>query len=115
MAQPQGFVEIGKEDLVCLLNRSLYGLKQSPRAWYEEIDSFLRLSGWQRSSSDPNLYFLRDGESITIILLFVDDLLLTSSNNQEITRVKGDLKLKYEMKELGEIKKYLGLQFKFLP
>lgn len=45
MLQPPGFAKPGSEHLVCKLNRSIYGLKQSPRAWYEEVDAFLRSHG----------------------------------------------------------------------
>lgn len=61
MVQPPGFELPGSEHLVCRLNRSIYGLKQSPRAWYEEIDQFLRSLGWVRSAADSNLYFINVG------------------------------------------------------
>ena len=49
MDQPEGFVVPGKEDLVCKLKRSLYGLKQSPRHWYKRFDSFMLAHGFMRS------------------------------------------------------------------
>lgn len=58
MQQPPGFITADNPHFVCRLRKSLYGLKQSPRAWYEEVDSFLRSIGCTRSALDPNLYFL---------------------------------------------------------
>ena len=56
LTQPEGFVEHGKEHLVCKLKKALYGLKHAPRSWYEKIDSFFLQQGFMRSKSDPNLY-----------------------------------------------------------
>jgi hypothetical protein len=80
MQQPPGFEVPGMENKVCLLNHSLYGLKQSPREWYSEIDSFLRSKGWTRSIYDPNLYFISEGSTITVLMLHVDDLLVLGSS-----------------------------------
>lgn len=115
MLQPPGFSLPGLEHLVCLLKRTLYGLKQSPRAWYQAIDSFLLSSGWQRSTQDHNLYFFTSGSILVIILLFVDDLLITGNSNAKIDETKKQLKQQYEMKELGPVTRYLGVQIDTLP
>lgn len=109
MKQPPGFAVPGCEHLVCYLRRSLYELKQSPRTWYQEIDTYLRQSGWSRSMADPNLYFLREGPDILILMLFVDDLLITGSNPARIQQMKLLLGDKYRMKDLGEVQRYLGV------
>jgi hypothetical protein len=57
MKQPPGFEVPGKEDMVCLHNRSLYGLKQSPCQWYEEFNTYLRSIGWSKSTLDPTYTF----------------------------------------------------------
>ena len=101
MEQPPGFVVPGHEDKVCQLNRSLYGLKQSPRQWYEEIDNHLRKSGWTCSELDPNLYFLREGDTITVLMLYVDDLLIFGSSKEKVAEIKVQLGQKYKMKDLG--------------
>ena len=64
-----------------------------------------------RSAADPNLYIRRTGKSIVLILLYVDDLFVTGSHPEEITEVKEMLKKQYEMKDLGRIQKYLGIEF----
>lgn len=115
MQQPPGFERKGLEHLVCKLYKSIYGLKQSPRAWYQEIDTYLRAHGWTRSDADPNLYFLQEGDSIVLLLLYVDDLLITGNTPSRVAEVKKQLQEKYEMKDLGEIRKYLGVEFTHTP
>lgn len=115
MQQPPGFAVPRSEHLVCHLRCSLYGLKQSPRTWYQEINSYLRQFGWSRSNADPNLYFLRDKGDLLILMLFVDDLLLTGSNSFRIRQIKALLGEKYKMKDLGAVQRYLGVEFDRLP
>jgi hypothetical protein len=111
MKQPPGFEVPGQEDKVCRLLRSLYGLKQSPRQWYEEIDGYLRSTGWTRSQLDPNLYFLKQGKTLTILLLYVDDLLIFGSDKGTVVNIKAQLGSQYKMKDLGLVNHYLGVDF----
>ncbi len=64
MDQPEGFVQKGKEHLVCKLIKALYGLKQSPRAWYQRIDSFFINEGFCRSHADHSLYIKQTDDYI---------------------------------------------------
>jgi hypothetical protein len=64
---------------VCRLKKALYGLKQAPKAWYSKIDSYLRGMGFTKSEADPNLYFLLVGFEVLILVLYVDDLILTGA------------------------------------
>lgn len=75
MEQPQGFVQ--DPSLVCHLHKSLYGLKQAPRAWYAKMDSLLLKVGFTRCHSDPNIYILQQDDTLTFLVLYVDDLLIT--------------------------------------
>ena len=59
MFQPKGFLKKGQEDLVCKLNKALYGLKKAPRYWYIKIDSFFAQKGFEKRKNDPNLYAKR--------------------------------------------------------
>lgn len=83
----------------------------SPRTWYQEIDNYLRASGWTRSIADPNLYFLHSNSNILILMLFVDDLLITGSDPHQIQQMKTLLGEKYKMKDLGAVQRYLGVEF----
>jgi len=86
----------------------LYGLKQAPWAWYSRIDNYLREMGFQRSEVDSNLYFLA-GEKPLILVLYVDDLFLTR-DEQLIADCKVNLAAKFEMKDLGLMHYFLGLE-----
>ena len=82
MTRPPGFEVEGKEYKVCKLIEALYGLKQAPRAWYAKIDDYLRHVGFHRSESDDTLYFRMQDKNLVIIILYVDDLIIT--RNQEV-------------------------------
>ena len=77
--QPDGFVIHEKESHVCRLKKALYGLKQAPRAWYENIDGYLMSLGFNKSVVDPNLCYKIVGDECLILVLYIDDLFLTSS------------------------------------
>ena len=102
---------MGKENHVCLLKKSLYGLKQSPRQWYKKFDSFMVSINFSCSNYDSCVYFkkLSSGEFI-YLLLYVDDMLITASNMEEIVRLKEQLGSTFEMKDLGAAKSILGME-----
>lgn len=109
MTQPEGYVKEGEEELVCKLNKSIYGLKQSSRCWYNTIDQFLKNSGYVQSSSDPCLYIKREGDDIMLIALYVDDLVTASNSTTMLQREKEALRKRFEMKDLGEVHYCLGI------
>ena len=65
--------------LLCRLKKSLYGLKQAPRAWYGKMDCFFLSIGFVRCKYDPNVYLQHIGDVLQVIVLYVDDLMITSS------------------------------------
>lgn len=73
---------------MCLLKRFLYGLEQSSRQWYEEIDTYLPPNEWTRSQLDLNLYFLRDDRTIIVLWLYVDDLVIFGDSSFCVTEIK---------------------------
>nr|PNR50667.1 hypothetical protein PHYPA_009853 [Physcomitrium patens] len=79
---------------VSRLHKSLYSLKQTPRAWFEKINDFLDTYNFGRTKADYSLYLLRDNKGITILILYVNDLLITGSSNNKITWIKNQLILK---------------------
>ena len=89
ITQPDGFKVVGKENWVCKLRKSLYGLKQSRRQWYKRFDQFMISQNYTRSSFDHYVYFhkLQDG-SFIYLLLYVDDMLI-ASGNQEDMQIEG--------------------------
>jgi hypothetical protein len=104
----EGFEVGNKETHVCRLRRALYGLKQEPRACYSRIDNYLREMGFQQSEVDLNLYFLV-GEVPHILVLYVYDLFLTG-DEQLIADCKVNLVVEFEMKDLGLLHYFLGLE-----
>lgn len=111
MVQPEGFVQPGNENLVCKLNKSLYGLKQSPRAWYQKIDTFLVHIGFTRSIADHSLYFMQKGQHVVIVIIYVDDLIILASCMSSLKALKAMLENEYEMSDLGELHFCLGVEF----
>jgi transposase InsO family protein len=110
MEQPLGFEVHEGKDMVCLLKKSLYGLKQSPRQWYKRFDSYMLKQGYQRSSFDSCLYF--KGSNIledVYLLLYVDDMLLISKSTKKISVLKHVLSKEFDMKDLGDARKILGI------
>ena len=107
MAQPEGYARGVK---VCLLQKSLYGLKQSPRQWYKKFDMFMLGIGFKRSTFDLCVYYkgLSNGEFI-YLLLYVDDMLIACKHMDEIDNLKKLMSSKFEMKDLGEAKKILEI------
>jgi hypothetical protein len=107
--QPQGFEVEDRKSHVCRLKKALYGLRQAPRAWYGRIDSFLTSLGFTKSKENSNLYFkIMDNEPV-ILLLYVDDLFLTGEEKL-IAECKHRLSAEFEMKDLGLMHYFLGLE-----
>ena len=111
MAQPEEFVAQGKEQFVCKLKKSLYGLKQSPRQWYMRFDKFMLDIGYERSIKDQCVYVcaLQGGGHI-YLLLYVDDMLIASKDKEEVKHLKSRLAEEFDMKDLGPAKKILGME-----
>ncbi len=107
--QPEGFVEEGKEHLVCKLKQSLYGLKQSPRCWNSTLDAHLKRMGYVQSTSDPCIYTSTGGKS-SIIGVYVDDFVVAGKSSEQIEQVKTTLSQKFDVKDLGELHHFLGVQ-----
>jgi len=107
--QPEGFEVQGRKTHVCRLKKFLYGLKQAPRALYERIDNYLMKMGFTRSEADPNLYFKVEKDKPLILVLYVDDLFLIG-DDPLIHQCKRELASEFEMKDLGLMRYFLGLE-----
>lgn len=112
MKQPaHGFAEVGREDMVCHLPKSIYGLKQSPRQWNKRFDSFILSKGFSKSPYDSYVYRKSVSNNVFIlVLLYIDDILIASTNKLEIEKLKIAFNRKFEMKNLGVAKKILGME-----
>lgn len=93
-----------------MLQRSLYGLKQSPRQWNKRFDQFMKTQEYTRSLFDPCVYFrCFDNDNYVYLLLYVDDMLVAAKDMKEISRLKDILSREFEMKDLGAAKRILGI------
>ncbi|VVA40913.1 PREDICTED: Retrovirus-related Pol poly from transposon, partial [Prunus dulcis] len=110
MAQPPGFEDSHHPTLVCKLLKSLYGLKQAPRAWNDRFTSFLPTLGFQHTYSDSSLFVKQVDSGIVILLVYVDDIIITGSAVSEIHKVIQSLTVEFEIKDLGDLHYFLGLQ-----
>ena len=100
--QPEGFVEEGKEHLVCKLKQSLYGLKQSPRCWNSTLDTHLKGMGYVQSTNDPCIYTTSEGD-FSIIGVYVDDFVIAAESSDKIEQVKTAPSQKFDVKDLGKL------------
>ena len=116
MKQPQGYVKLdnNNEPLVCRLNKSLYGLKQSGRNWNIMLHSFLLDIGFKQSLADNCVYIKYEDNVKTIIIVWVDDLIIAASDDNTLNDVKSSLSEKFKMKDLGKLSWFLGFQFDFI-
>ncbi len=84
MEQPQGFVHQGFEHLVCKLHKSLYGLKQSSRAWNQKLDAFLKSIEFMKNEADPGVYVVQVGDVKFFIVVDVDDLIFVCNDQNKL-------------------------------
>jgi hypothetical protein len=109
MTIPQG-LEGFSADKVCKLSKSLYGLKQASRKWYEKLSQFLTSHSFIQVPSDPTLFVKKTSTSFTALLVYVDDIVLTGDSMSEITNIKTRLHQTFGIKDLGTLKFFLGLE-----
>ncbi|WVZ58331.1 hypothetical protein U9M48_008612 [Paspalum notatum var. saurae] len=112
MRQPPGFVVAGEEKKVLQLRKALYGLRQAPRAWNIKLDSTLATLGFKKCASEHALYTRRSKEGTLIVGVYVDDLIVTGSMQQETDRFKAEMAAKFKMSGLGLLSYYLGIEVK---
>ncbi|CAA7029216.1 unnamed protein product [Microthlaspi erraticum] len=111
MYQPEGYVDEKQRDKVCLLKKSLYGLKQSPRQWNKRFDEFMKTQDFTRSKHDQCVYTKEiSHENYIYLLLYVDDMLLAARDMSDIVNLKKQLSSTFEMKDLGAARRILGME-----
>jgi hypothetical protein len=95
---------------VCKLKKSLYGLKQASRQWNHKLTAALISIGYRRSYADPSLFVKHASSLFTTLLVYVDDVVLAGTNLSEINSVKAFLHHSFRIKDLGELKFFLGIE-----
>jgi hypothetical protein len=109
MQVPEG-VTCHKRNQVCKLKKSLYGLKQASRKWYEKLSNLLTTEGYTQSISDYSLFTKKFDQHFIAILVYVDDIIITGTSLTEIDRMKHILDTNFKIKDLGQLKYFLGLE-----
>ncbi|KAM2925447.1 hypothetical protein FF1_042962 [Malus domestica] len=109
MQQPPGFIDPLFLDHVCKLRKLLYGLKQAPRAWFDKLFQALHALGFTQSSSDASLFVL-NGPQLVIVLVYVDDILVTGPNSTLCHQFIQQLSDRFPVKDLGPLHYFLGLE-----
>jgi hypothetical protein len=110
MHQPPGYVDPHKPDYVCKLDKALYGLKQAPRAWYSRFSTKLKTLRFKASKADTSLFIYSKGGVTTFLLVYVDDIIVTSSCSGAVDALLKDLNSEFVLKELGALHYCLGIQ-----
>ncbi|RVW47053.1 Retrovirus-related Pol polyprotein from transposon TNT 1-94 [Vitis vinifera] len=110
MVQPENFESNDSKQLVCRLKRSIYGLKQASRQWYRKFDQVITSFGFKENTVDQCIYLKFSESKFIILVLYVDDILLASSDVGLLHETKRFLSSKFDMKDLGNASFVLGIQ-----
>ncbi|KAJ9557005.1 hypothetical protein OSB04_011619 [Centaurea solstitialis] len=112
LEQPEGFVMPRQENKVCRLIKSLYGLKQAPKQWHERFDTTVTNFGFRHNGADRCIYSKCTSNYTVVICLYVDDMLIISTDLEGISETKKYLSSNFKMKDLGEVDTILGIKVK---
>nr|GEU36863.1 copia protein [Tanacetum cinerariifolium] len=115
VSQPNGFVDPDFPNHVYRLKKALYGLKKSPRAWYDKISSFLIEHHFTKGIVDPTLFTQRDRDDILLVQIYVDDIIFGSTNPVFSNTFAKLTKDNFKMSMIGKMKFFLGLQIHQSP
>ena len=107
---PPGFETSQTNGEVLRLHRSLYRLKQSPRAWFDRFRQSMLKRGYIQSNADHTLFFKHATGKVAILIVYVDDIVITRDDVTEIVDLKKYLAQEFEVKDLGQLKYFLGIE-----
>uniref|UniRef100_A0A2N9GRZ3 Reverse transcriptase Ty1/copia-type domain-containing protein n=1 Tax=Fagus sylvatica TaxID=28930 RepID=A0A2N9GRZ3_FAGSY len=110
MHQPPGYIHPSFPDHVCQLKKALYGLKQAPRAWFSRLSTQLIELGFHGSLSDTSLFIYKSSIYTMFILIYVDDIIITSSSTLAIDNLLSSLQHDFAVKNLGSLHYFLGIE-----
>jgi hypothetical protein len=108
--QPPGFVIPDKEGKVLRLRKALYGLRLAPRAWNAKLDSTLKGMGFGQSLHEAVIYRWGNGGNALLVGVYVDDLVITGTKNAEVATFKEEMKVTFQMSDMGLLSFYLGIE-----
>lgn len=103
--------DITSSSLVCRLKKSLYGIRQASTQWYVRLSLTLKAQGYTHSQNDYSLFLNKSHSSTIIVVVYVDDILVTGNDANEITNIKTFLNEQFQIKDLGLIHFFLCIEF----
>lgn len=109
MKPPPGLFSLTTSD-VCKLKQSLYGLKQAPRAWFDKFRSTFLQFSFEQSNYDSSLFLQKTSTGCVLLLVYVDDIIITGTDSSLLTSLQQQLKDSFHMKDLGTLTYFLGLE-----
>ncbi|GMJ05011.1 hypothetical protein HRI_004170300 [Hibiscus trionum] len=111
MKLPLGYGSYEKDsNMVCKLQKSIYGLKQASRQWFTAFSSVVLQLGFNQSPSDHSLFVKGTGDSLICLLVYVDDIIIGGKDHALVMQIKDQLKIHFKLKELGTLKYFLGFE-----
>jgi hypothetical protein len=111
MEQPPGFVAQGEsQDHVCKLRKTLYGLKQSLRAWFRRFSEVVLKFGLQRCQTDHSVFHLHTSAGYILLVVYIDDIVITGDDSGGIARLKQFLQDQFHTKDLGKLRYFLVIE-----
>ncbi|GJX01308.1 retrovirus-related pol polyprotein from transposon TNT 1-94 [Tanacetum coccineum] len=110
MKQPSGFIDPQRPNHVCLLHKSLYGLKQASRTWFQRLSKALFDIDFKGSKMDPSLFIYSRGHTLLYILVYVDDIIVTGNNKGTIDNIISQLGSAFALKDLGPLNYFFGIE-----
>jgi hypothetical protein len=110
MSQPPGFSHPTLPHHVCKLHKSLYDLKQAPRAWFSRLSTKLCKLGFLSSKADSSLFILQNTSLTMFVLVYVDDIIITASVPEAIPDLLQQLRTSFAVKDLGKLNFFLGVE-----
>lgn len=93
--QPEGFRSKAHPDYMCKVKIALYGIKQAPRAWYAKIAVFLVQSGYSITPSNSSLFLKYSGGKLSVVLIYVNDLIITADHEKEINEIRANISVQF--------------------
>lgn len=102
--------DVRGEDRVCRLHRAIYGLKQAGRQWHNRLKEVLRSIGLEHTESDPCVFIDGSGNAPTIVMVYVDDIIIASGDSGRVNTIKAELSRRFKIKDLGQATYCLGIE-----
>lgn len=110
MKQPQGYENPQFPGHICKLDKAFYGLKQAPRAWHSRLSTKLQELGFVPSKVDTSLFIYKRNGVVTYFLIYVDDIIMTSSSSKAVDDLLQQLHQDFVVKDLGSLHYFLGIE-----